>query len=68
MCPAECTLVHYRPQEMLLLGEIGTFVSMMTWMRKVVLTSAKGMSHKDLDCLVEADSKKRLPGAKADSE
>jgi len=36
--------------------QIGTLVSMMTWMRKVVLSSVKGMSQKDLDYLFDANS------------
>jgi len=33
--------------------QIGTLVSMMAWMRMVVLMSVKGMSQKDLDYLVD---------------
>ncbi len=33
--------------------QIGTLVSMMTWMRYVVLMSVKGMSQKDLDFLLD---------------
>lgn len=33
--------------------QIGTLVSMMTWMRGAVLNSVKGMSQKDLDYLVD---------------
>jgi hypothetical protein len=33
--------------------QIGTLVSMMTWMRMVVLRSVKGMSQKDLDYLLD---------------
>jgi len=33
--------------------QIGTLVSMMTWMRMVVLMSVKGMSQKDLDFLID---------------
>ena len=33
--------------------QIGTLVSMMTWMRHAVLTSVKGMSQKDLDFLID---------------
>ena len=36
--------------------QIGTLVSMMTWMRKVMLMSVKGMSQKDLDYLFDANS------------
>jgi len=36
--------------------QIGTLVSMMTWMRSVVLMSVKGMSQKDLDYLFDANS------------
>jgi hypothetical protein len=36
--------------------QIGTLVSMMTWMRNVVLMSVKGMSQKDLDYLFDASS------------
>ena len=36
--------------------QIGTLVSMMTWMRNVVLSSVKGMSQKDLDYLFDANS------------
>jgi hypothetical protein len=33
--------------------QIGTLVSMMTWMRSVMLRSVKGMSQKDLDFLID---------------
>ena len=33
--------------------QIGTLVSMMTWMRGMVLNSVKGMSQKDLDFLID---------------
>lgn len=33
--------------------QIGTLVSMMTWMRSAVLSSVKGMSQKDLDYLLD---------------
>ena len=33
--------------------QIGTLVSMMTWMRSVVLMSVKGMTQKDLDHLID---------------
>ena len=36
--------------------QIGTLVSMMAWMRSVVLMSVKGMSQKDLDYLFDANS------------
>jgi len=36
--------------------QIGTLVSMMTWMRSTMLRSVKGMSQKDLDYLLDADS------------
>jgi len=36
--------------------QIGTLVSMMTWMRNVVLMSVQGMSQKDLDYLFDAGS------------
>jgi len=36
--------------------QIGTLVSMMTWMRSVVLKSVKGMSQKDLDYLFDPNS------------
>lgn len=36
--------------------QIGTLVSMMTWMRSTVLRSVKGMSQKDLDHLFDANS------------
>ena len=36
--------------------QIGTLVSMMTWMRSTVLRSVKGMSQKDLDYLFDANS------------
>ena len=36
--------------------QIGTLVSMMTWMRAAVLNSVKGMSQKDLDSLFDANS------------
>jgi uncharacterized damage-inducible protein DinB len=36
--------------------QIGTLVSMMAWMRMVVLSSVKGMSQKDLDYLFDANS------------
>jgi uncharacterized damage-inducible protein DinB len=36
--------------------QIGTLVSMMTWMRKVMLMSVKGMSQKDLDYLFDPNS------------
>jgi uncharacterized damage-inducible protein DinB len=36
--------------------QIGTLVSMMAWMRMVVLSSVKGMSQKDLDDLFDANS------------
>jgi len=36
--------------------QIGTLVSMMTWMRRVLLSSVKGMSQKDLDYLFDNNS------------
>ena len=36
--------------------QIGTLVSMMTWMRSTMLRSVKGMSQKDLDYLFDANS------------
>ena len=36
--------------------QIGTLVSMMTWMRSTVLRSVKGMSQKDLDYLFDANA------------
>jgi hypothetical protein len=36
--------------------QIGTMVSMLTWMRMVVLESVKGMSQKDLDYLFDKDA------------
>src|SRR5215470_2380041 len=36
--------------------QIGTLVSMMTWMRSAVLRSVKGTSQKDLDYLFDANS------------
>ena len=36
--------------------QIGTLVSMMTWMRMAVLGSVKGMTQKDLDYLFDANS------------
>lgn len=36
--------------------QIGTLVSMMTWMRMVVLMSVKGMSQKDLDYLFDPNA------------
>jgi uncharacterized damage-inducible protein DinB len=36
--------------------QIGTLVSMMTWMRSAILRSVKGMSQKDLDYLFDANS------------
>jgi len=36
--------------------QIGTLVSMMTWMRSIVLMSVKGMSQKDLDFLFDANA------------
>jgi uncharacterized damage-inducible protein DinB len=36
--------------------QIGTLVSMMTWMRMVLLMSVKGMSQKDLDYLLDKDA------------
>ena len=36
--------------------QIGTLVSMMTWMRTTVLRSVKGMTQKDLDSLFDANS------------
>lgn len=36
--------------------QIGTLVSMMAWMRSVVLMSVKGMSQKDLDYLFDPNS------------
>jgi len=36
--------------------QIGTLVSMMTWMRSVMLMSVKGMSQKDLDYLFDPNS------------
>jgi len=36
--------------------QIGTLVSMMTWMRSMALRSVKGMSQKDLDFLFDANS------------
>jgi len=36
--------------------QIGTMVSMLTWMRVVVLESVKGMSQKDLDYLFDKDA------------
>src|ERR1700683_3694715 len=41
--------------------QIGTLVSMMTWMRAMVLHSVKGLSQKDLDYLL--DSKANSIGA-----
>jgi Protein of unknown function (DUF664) len=41
--------------------QIGTLVSMMTWMRTAVLRSVKGLSQKDLDYLL--DSKANTIGA-----
>jgi uncharacterized damage-inducible protein DinB len=41
--------------------QIGTLVSMMTWMRMVVLSSVKGLSQKDLDYLL--DNKANTIGA-----
>jgi len=41
--------------------QIGTLVSMMTWMRMVLLMSVKGMSQKDLDYLL--DDKANTVGA-----
>lgn len=36
--------------------QIGTLVSMMTWMRSVMLRSVKGMSQKDLDYLIDPNA------------
>jgi uncharacterized damage-inducible protein DinB len=36
--------------------QIGTLVSMMTWMRSTMLSSVKGMSQKELDYLFDANS------------
>lgn len=36
--------------------QIGTLVSMMTWMRMVMLSSVKGMTQKDLDYLYDSNS------------
>jgi uncharacterized damage-inducible protein DinB len=36
--------------------QIGTLVSMMTWMRSTMLSSVKGMSQKDLDYLFDANA------------
>ncbi len=36
--------------------QIGTIVSMLTWMRERVLNSVKGMSQKDLDYLFDKDA------------
>src|SRR6476660_7409469 len=36
--------------------QIGTLVSMMTWMRHVVLMSVKDMTQKDLDYLADANA------------
>lgn len=36
--------------------QIGTLVSMMTWMRDVALRSVKGMSQKDLDFLIDGNA------------
>ncbi len=36
--------------------QIGTLVSMLTWMRVTVLSSVKGMSQKDLDTLFDANA------------
>lgn len=36
--------------------QVGTLVSMLTWMRMVVLMSVKGMSQKDLDTLFDTNS------------
>ena len=36
--------------------QIGTLVSMLTWMRMVVLTSVKGMTQKDLDYLFDPNA------------
>ncbi len=36
--------------------QIGTLVSMMTWMRDVMLRSVRGMSQKDLDFLIDANA------------
>src|SRR6201987_3163428 len=36
--------------------QIGTLVSMMTWMRSTMLMSVKGMSQKDLDYLFDTNS------------
>lgn len=36
--------------------QIGTLVSMMTWMRMVLLMSVKGMSQKDLDYLLDQNA------------
>ena len=36
--------------------QIGTLVSMMTWMRSVMLSSVKGMTQKDLDYLIDANA------------
>src|SRR4029077_15427382 len=33
--------------------QIGTLVSMMTWMRTTMLSSVKGMTQKDLDFLID---------------
>lgn len=36
--------------------QVGTIVSMLTWMREPVLHSVKGMSQKDLDYLFDKDA------------
>ena len=36
--------------------QVGTLVSMLTWMRMVVLMAVKGMSQKDLDTLFDSNS------------
>ena len=36
--------------------QIGTLVSMMTWMRDVMLRSVRGMTQKDLDFLIDANA------------
>jgi len=36
--------------------QIGTLVSMMTWMRSTMLSSVKGMAQKDLDVLFDANA------------
>jgi uncharacterized damage-inducible protein DinB len=36
--------------------QLGTLVSMMTWMRDVALRSVRGMSQKDLDFLIDANA------------